>query len=295
MQLYQQTIRRAVYSQGIGLHTGKQVDLALIPAPAGTGIRFLRADLPDSSPIVARSSSIMDTRLATTISNGSAFVSTTEHLMAALLAYGIDNLLIEVSGPEVPVFDGSAKRFVEMIKDGGIRVLTAPRTYLVPTQTVEINDGDKWIRLEPTGDTLRVDCHIDFTHPAIGAQHFGCDVTGEIFAREVAPARTFGFVRELEVLQSAGLGLGGGLENAVVLDDERVINEDGLRYRDEFVRHKALDIIGDLALVGLPLMGHVTAHKSGHALNARLTQMLYDRPELWERFVPVAPEAACAV
>ncbi len=290
MQLYQQTIRRTVYAQGIGLHTGKAVDLALHPAPAGSGIRFLRADLVDSDPIVARASSILDTRMATTISNGEAFVSTTEHLLAALYAYGIDNALVEVSGPEVPVFDGSASRFVDLIREAGIRTLTAPRTYLVPTETIEIHEGDKWIRLEPDSTGFAVDCTIDFSHPAIGNQQFQTHVDAESFSFGVAGARTFGFLREVEALQAAGLGLGGGLENAIILDDSRVVNSEGLRFHNEFVRHKSLDLIGDMALAGFQILGKVTSYKSGHALNALLTQHLLAHPEVWQRFTPAVPE-----
>lgn len=294
MQLFQQTLRRTVHAQGIGLHTGKPVDLALHPAPAGSGIRFLRADLPESEPIVARASSIFDTRMATTISNGSAFVSTTEHLLAALYAVGVDNVLVEVSGPEVPVFDGSAARFLEMIREAGVAVLTAPRTYLVPTQTIEVHEGDKWLRLEPTLDGLFIDCTIDFSHPAIGRQQLALEMNAENFAFGVASARTFGFLREVEALQAAGLGLGGGLDNAVILDDARVLNADGLRFKDEFVRHKALDLLGDLSLAGLQVLGRVTSYKSGHALNAQLTQRLVAETHLWQPFTPAVPEPVFA-
>jgi UDP-3-O-[3-hydroxymyristoyl] N-acetylglucosamine deacetylase len=294
MQLYQQTIRRTVHAQGIGLHTGTPVDLALHPAPAGSGIRFLRADLVGSDPIVARASSILDTRMATTISCGAAFVSTTEHLLAALYAFGVDNVIVEVSGPEVPVFDGSASRFVEMIRDAGLRLLTAPRTYLLPLQTIEIKEGDKWIRLEPDSEGLFVDCSIEFAHPAIGAQTFQFAVDAENFSFAVASARTFGFLREVEAMQAAGLGLGGGLDNAVILDDTRVVNAEGLRFSNEFVRHKTLDLIGDLALAGFQILGRVTSYKSGHALNARLTQHLLEHPECWQRFTPAVPEPVFA-
>jgi UDP-3-O-[3-hydroxymyristoyl] N-acetylglucosamine deacetylase len=294
MQLYQQTLRQIVYAQGIGLHTGKAVDLALHPAPAGSGIRFVRTDLVDSEPIVARATSILDTRMATTISNGEAFVSTTEHLLAALYAFGIDNALVEVSGPEVPVFDGSASRFVDLIREAGIRTLTAPRTYLLPTEVVEIHEGDKWIRLEPDVNGLSVDCTIDFSHPSIGHQQFKTPVDTEAFAFSVAGARTFGFLREVEALQAAGLGLGGGLENAVILDDSRILNSEGLRFQNEFVRHKALDLIGDMSLAGFQILGRVTSFKSGHALNALLTQHLLSHPEVWQRFTPAVPEQVFA-
>lgn len=294
MQLYQQTLRRTVHAQGIGLHTGHPVDIALHPAPAGSGIRFLRADLPESEPIVARATSILDTRMATTIANGPAFVSTTEHLLAALYAVGIDNVLVEVSGPEVPVFDGSAARFLDLVRESGVAVLTAPRTYLLPTQTIEVREGDKWLRLEPAVEGLFVDCTIDFAHPAIGRQNIAIDVNAENFAFGIASARTFGFLREVEALQAAGLGLGGGLDNAVILDETRVLNAEGLRFNDEFVRHKALDLLGDLALAGLQVLGRVTSYKSGHALNAQLTQRLLAETQLWQPFTPAVPEPVFA-
>lgn len=290
MQLFQQTLRRTVSAQGIGLHTGSPVDLALHPAAAGSGVRFVRSDLPASEPIVARATSILDTRMATTICNGPAFVSTTEHLLAALYAYGIDNVVVEVSGPEVPVFDGSSARFVELIREAGVRQLTAPRTYLVPLQTIELRDGDKWIRLEPETDGLFIDCRIDFSHAAIGYQSLQLELTPESFAFALSGARTFGFLREVEALQAAGLGLGGGLENAVILDDSHVVNAEGLRYEDEFVRHKALDLVGDLSLAGLQMLGRVTAYKSGHALNAQLTQYLLQNPQVWQAVTPAVPE-----
>lgn len=290
MQYYQQTLRHTVHTQGIGLHTGRSVDLALHPAPAGTGVRFLRADMRGTPPILARADSILDTRLATTIAAGAAFVSTIEHLMATLYAFGVDNVIVEVCGPEVPVFDGSAARFVTLIEEAGIRVLTAPRTYLRPVTTIAIHEGEKWVRLDPGQDGLRVDCTIDFDHPTIGRQHCAIEVTPGMFRSSIASARTFGFLRDLEALQASGLGLGGGLDNAVVLDDTRVINPEGLRFADEFARHKALDLIGDLALTGLPILGNVTSYKSGHALNARLTQHLVAHPECWEKMVPAVQE-----
>jgi UDP-3-O-[3-hydroxymyristoyl] N-acetylglucosamine deacetylase len=294
MQLYQQTICHTVYAQGVGLHTGHQIDLAIHPAKAGSGIRFLRADLPGSEPILAEATAILDTRLATTIANATGFVSTTEHLLAACYALGIDNALVEVSGPEVPVFDGSAVRFVEMLQDAGIRTLTAPRSYLIPVAPIELKEQDRWIRIEPAFDGLHVDCQIAFDHPAIGAQQFACKVDGPTFRSRIAAARTFGFLHEIEMLRASGLGLGGSLDNAVVINGEGVINEEGLRFPDEFVRHKTLDLLGDLALVGLPILGRVTSYKSGHALNAQLTQHLLANPESWERFVPAVPEAAYA-
>ncbi len=290
MQMYQTTLARSVYAEGVGLHTGRPAELVLHPAPAGSGVRFLRADLAHAEPIPALSTSIMDTRLATTIAKGAAFVSTTEHLLSALYALGIDNVLVEVNGPEVPIFDGSAARFVDLVREAGVRELTAPRSYLVPTAPVEIAEGDKWIRLEPLTDGLEIDCSIDFAHVAIGAQRFQAMVDADSFVFGISRARTFGFLRELEALQSSGLGLGGSLENAVVLDDDKVVNPEGLRFTDEFVRHKALDLLGDLALIGLPLLGRVTSHKSGHALNGRLTRYLVDNPGSWERFVPAVPD-----
>ncbi len=294
MELRQQTIQHTVHAEGIGLHTGQTVHLALHPAQAGSGVRFLRADLPGSEPIVARASSILDTRMATTIANGSAFVSTTEHLLSALYTMGIDKVLCVVTGPELPVFDGSAAAFVELIREAGIRTLTAPRTYLVPTETIELREGDKWIRIEPASEGLSIELTIDFDHPAIGKQTFATDVTPENFQFGMASARTFGFLKEVEALQSAGLGMGGSLDNAIILDEAKVVNAEGLRFQDEFVRHKALDLLGDLALVGFQVIGRVTGHKTGHALNACLTQHLLNNPQLWTVLTPAIPEPVYA-
>ncbi|HKJ23922.1 MAG TPA: UDP-3-O-acyl-N-acetylglucosamine deacetylase [Myxococcota bacterium] len=266
----QNTIAEKVSCTGVGLHSGAPVHLTLQPARAGTGIVFVRTDLATPVEIPARPEYVTDTRLATTLGRGEATVGTIEHLLAALHGLGIDNVRVELDGPEVPVMDGSAASFVFLVRVAGVFEQAAPRRTLRLHRTVEVRDGDRWARIEP-GRGLRISYAVDFAHRAIGRQSIrGLTLTPESFETALCRARTFGFLRDVEALRRLGLALGGSLDNAVLLDDDAVMNRDGLRWPDEFVRHKALDLVGDLSLLGVPIEGHVRVHKGGHALHQAL-------------------------
>lgn len=282
------TISSPVRCTGIGLHSGKPVELVLRPASAGTGILFVRRDLGRPVRFPARPEWVVDTTMATTLGSGEWRLSTVEHLLAALRGMGIDNCTAEVSGPELPVMDGSAAPFVYLIREAGIRAQRRMRRRMVFRHPVEVRDGNRWVRVIPSRE-FKLSVAIDYPHPAIGhhaIQSF-C-LTPEGFARQVAPARTFGFLRDVQRLQSVGLALGGSLQNAVVLDDRRVLNRDGLRFPDEFVRHKLLDLLGDLALLGTPIQGHVKAMRSGHALHQALVAEIRANPSCWTLETPGA-------
>ena len=261
----QTTIQRVVTCSGIGLHSGNKVYLALRPAPANTGIIF-DIHTPDGIRRVSPApKAVMTTALATTLGASEATVSTVEHLLASVLGLGIDNLIVSVEGGEIPIMDGSASAFISLFAEAGVRELPAPRKVMRISRPLEVRDGNKHIRALPYAG-FRVDYTIDFPHPTIGRQHFSMEVTPETFAR-VADARTFGFFKDVEYLHSHGLARGGSLESVVVLDDNGVMNPEGLRYADEFVRHKVLDFIGDMAMLGLPIQGQFEVCCSGHQLN----------------------------
>ncbi len=281
--LKQRTLKKITRTTGVGLHTGARVELTLRPAPVDTGIVFHRVDLPRSADIPAIAANVGDTRLSSTLRVDDASVSTVEHLMSALAGLGIDNLFVDVAGPELPIMDGSAGPFVFLLQSAGIVEQTAAKRYLRITQPVEVGDGDKRARFEPFNG-FRLDFTIDFPHPVFGSENRSVvvDFAFDSYAKEVARARTFGFMQDVEAMRSAGLGLGGSLQNAVVLDEFRVLNSEGLRYDDEFVRHKVLDAIGDLYLLGHPLIGQFTAYKSGHALNNQLARALLARADAYE-------------
>jgi UDP-3-O-[3-hydroxymyristoyl] N-acetylglucosamine deacetylase len=265
----QRTVAKRISCTGAGLHSGKPATLTLAPAAPDTGIAFVRMDLGVEIP--ARNEFVVDTRLATTIGSGAARVSTVEHVMAALHGMGIDNCRVEVDGPEIPVVDGSAAPFVCLIQEAGIQVQRAGKRWLVIEQTVEVRDGDRLARLEPA-DSFSVEFTADFDHPLITNQAFRATITDRTFEREVARARTFCFRKDIERMQAMGLAKGGSFENAIIVDEFSILNPDGLRFSDEFVRHKVLDAVGDLALFGLPVLGALTAVKSGHALNQALVK-----------------------
>lgn len=261
----QTTIQRVVTCSGIGLHSGNKVYLALRPAPANTGIIF-DIHTPDGIRRVSPApKAVMTTALATTLGASGATVSTVEHLLASVLGLGIDNLIVSVEGGEIPIMDGSASAFIALFAEAGVRELPAPRKVMRISRPLETRDGNKYIRALPYAG-FRVDYTIDFPHPVIGRQHFSMEVTPETFAR-VANARTFGFFKDVEYLHSHGLARGGSLESVIVLDDNGVMNPEGLRYADEFVRHKVLDFIGDMAMLGLPIQGQFEICCSGHQLN----------------------------
>jgi UDP-3-O-[3-hydroxymyristoyl] N-acetylglucosamine deacetylase len=276
----QTTLGAAVEASGIGLHTAVPVQLRLLPAPPDTGYVFIRTDLggfeiPASVEWVAHCS------YATTLMRTGVMLSTVEHLLAALRGGGVDNVYIEVDNLEIPIMDGSAEAFTDMIERAGVIEQSLARKALMVQETVSIEQGDRRIQIEPA-DSYEIDCLIDFRHPLIGTQHFRVDVTNGNFGREIAAARTFGFTEEIEALRRANLIQGGSLDNAIVLTRDGMLNETSLRFADEFVRHKILDIIGDLALLGMPIMGRVTAHKSGHILHAALMTKLLRQRSAWE-------------
>jgi UDP-3-O-[3-hydroxymyristoyl] N-acetylglucosamine deacetylase len=279
----QRTLRNPIRASGIGLHSGQKVYMALLPAGPDTGIVFRRVDMNPPREISARADGIGETTLSSNLVDGNTKVSTVEHLMSALAGLGIDNCVVELSAAEVPIMDGSAGPFVFLIQSAGIHELDAPKRFIRLKQPVQVSDGDKWARLEPY-DGFRLTFNIDFDHPLLKAtaQSASVEFSTTAYIREVSRARTFGFMREFEFLRSRRLALGASLENAVAVDEYRVLNQDGLRYDDEFVRHKILDAVGDLYLLGRPLLASYTAFKSGHALNNKLARALLADTAAWE-------------
>jgi UDP-3-O-[3-hydroxymyristoyl] N-acetylglucosamine deacetylase len=279
----QRTLKNIIRATGIGLHTGEKVYLTLRPAAVDTGIVFRRVDLDEPVEIHATPENVGDTRLSTTLMNGDVRVSTVEHLLSAMAGLGIDNAYIDVSAPEVPIMDGSAGPFVFLIQSAGIEEQNAPKRFIRIKKPVVVEDGDKWARFDPF-EGFKVSFNIDFEHPVFKdrAQTTTVDFSSTSFVKEVSRARTFGFMRDIEQLRENDLALGGSLDNAIVMDDYRVLNEDGLRYQDEFVKHKVLDAIGDLYLLGCSLIGEFSGYKSGHALNNRLLRALLANEDAWE-------------
>lgn len=281
--LRQRTLKTVIRASGVGLHGGVKVNMTLRPAAPDTGIVFRRVDLPEPKDIPASALLIGDTRMCSCLEVDGVKVGTIEHLMSALCGLGIDNAWIDLDAPEVPILDGSASPFVFLIQSAGIEEQAAAKKFIRVTRPIEVRDGDKWARFEPH-DGYRLAFSIVFNHPAIdkSAQKAEIDFAEHSYTREVARARTFGFMQEVEYLRENGLALGGGLENAIVLDEFRVLNQDGLRYGDEFVKHKILDAIGDLYLLGHPLLAAYSSHKGGHALNNLLARALLQQQDAWE-------------
>lgn len=283
----QRTIQSVTRTTGVGLHSGKRVELTLRPAAPNTGIVFHRVDLPEPVAIPAKAHAVTDTRMASVLSVGDARVSTVEHLMSACAGLGIDNLHVDLTAEEVPIMDGSAGTFVFLLKSAGIEEQNALKQFIRLKKTVEVRQGEgdaaKWARLEPY-EGFALSFSIDFQHPAIDAtaNRAEIDFANQSYVKDIARARTFGFMQDVEMLRSAGLARGGSLDNAIVMDEYRVLNADGLRYDDEFVKHKILDAIGDLYLIGRPLIGRYVAHKSGHALNNELSRAILAQTESWE-------------
>lgn len=277
----QRTLQRAVLVEGVGLHTGAKVSLRLLPAPVNHGLIFARIDMPGRPTVPVSSEFVTDTALATTLGVGKAKIATVEHLLAALSGLGIDNLRIEIDGPEVPIMDGSAAPFAMRISEAGIRHQGEPKQFLVIKKTVTVTDGDKFATFSPAR-RFRIDCTIDFKHPLISDQQFTLEFSDRSFIREVARARTFGFLRDVDKLRAMGLARGGSLENVVVVDDFSILNPEGLRFPDEFVRHKLLDALGDVALLGRPVIGALTVYKTGHALNQKLVAKVLSDPANFE-------------
>ncbi|TNF63139.1 MAG: UDP-3-O-acyl-N-acetylglucosamine deacetylase [Burkholderiales bacterium] len=286
----QRTLKSLTKAVGVGLHSGQRVELTLRPAAPDTGIVFRRVDLPEPVEIPVNARSVTDTRLASTISNGDVKVHTIEHLMSACAGLGLDNLYVDITAEEVPILDGSAASFVYLLQSAGIVHQPAPRRFVRVLRPVEVREGTgaqlKWARLEPYHG-YRLSFEIEFDHPAVNStgQRVEFDFGSGRYAREIARARTFGFTRDVEMMRSHGLALGGGLDNAIVMDDVRVLNADGLRYQDEFVKHKILDAIGDLYILGRPLLAAYSAFRSGHALNNQLLRALLEQPDAWEEVV----------
>lgn len=280
---YQYTIQRPVSCCGVGLHTGRTVNLTINPAPANTGIQFLRSDLDDQPVIPARVERVVATTLATTIGDGRHTIATTEHLLAALRGMGVDNAVVDLDSHEVPIMDGSAGPFVRLLKTAGLRRQRALRKMLRITRPISHVHGDKSIRIEPY-EGFKVSARIQFDDALISEQRYSIDLTSERFGREIARARTFGFVEQVEQLWQNGLALGGTLDNVIAIHWNRrsVLNENGLRFDDEFIRHKVLDIIGDIALLGSPVLGHVIADRSGHEVHRAFMQAIIDNPQCWE-------------
>jgi UDP-3-O-[3-hydroxymyristoyl] N-acetylglucosamine deacetylase len=279
----QRTLKNIIRATGVGLHTGEKVYLTLRPAAPDTGIVFRRVDLPEPVDIPAKAENVGDTRLSTTLTRGDVRISTVEHLLSAFAGLGVDNAYVDVSAPEVPIMDGSAGPFVFLIQSAGMEEQNAPKRYIRILKPVEVRDGDKVARFEPF-EGFKVRFGIDFDHPAIDQRgnEVEMDFSSTSFVKEVSRARTFGFLRDIETLRENGLALGGSMENAIVVDDFRVLNEDGLRYDDEFVKHKILDAIGDLYLLGRSLIGAFSGYKSGHAMNNRLLKTLMAQADAWE-------------
>lgn len=283
----QRTLKSITKAVGVGLHSGQRVELTLRPAAPDTGIVFRRVDLPEPVDIPVSAESVTDTRMASTISNGGAKVHTVEHLMSACSGLGLDNLYVDITAEEVPILDGSSASFVYLLQSAGIVMQNAPKRFIRVKRPVEVREGEgrsgKWARLEPFhGFKLRFE--IEFDHPAVTStgQSFEFDFSSGRYTREIARARTFGFTRDVEMMRAHGLALGGGLDNAIVMDDVKVLNADGLRYQDEFVKHKILDAIGDLYIVGKPLLAAYSAFRSGHAMNNLLLRELLKQPDAYE-------------
>ena len=279
----QRTIKSLVQTTGVGLHTGAPVKLTLRPALANTGIILRRTDGPEPCSFRVTPESVVDTRLCSALEGNGAKIATVEHLMSALAGLGIDNIHVDLDGPEVPILDGSAAPFVYLLQSAGIELLNAPKRFIRIKRTIRVEDGDKWAEFRPhNGYTLSF--KIDFDHPVFRhtAREISLDFGKQSYVQEVSRARTFGFVKDVEYLRSHGLALGGTLDNALVLDEYRVLNTDGLRYADEFVKHKVLDAVGDLYLTGHPILGAFSAYKSGHGLNNKLLRSVMQNTEAWD-------------
>jgi len=289
----QRTLKNSIRATGVGLHTGTKIFMTLKPAPPDTGIVFRRMDLADPADIPAFAENVGETRLGTTLIQGEAKVSTVEHLLSAFAGLGIDNAIVEVSAPEVPIMDGSAGPFVFLLQSAGIAEQNAPKRFVRVKRSVEVRQGDKWARFDPY-DGFKVNFEIEFDHPVFQrrSQKASMDFSTTTYLKEVARARTFGFMRDLETMRKHNLALGGNLDNAIVLDDSGILNTDGLRYEDEFVKHKILDAIGDLYLLGHSLIGEFTGFKSGHDLNNKLLRALLKDRSAWEELTFERPEQA---
>ena len=269
----QRSIRRSVHCEGIGLHTGAQVSLDMMPAPSNHGIQFVRTDVSPQVSIPALSEYVVDTSMATTVGKNGVRIGTVEHVLAALAGLGIDNLRIEVNGPEIPIMDGSAGPFTQLIQSAGVRFLDKFKNFLVIRKSVSVKEGKKEAAFGPSS-RFKVECTVDFSHPLISDQSYQFDLSDQAFSKEISRARTFGFLRDVEMLKRGGLAKGGSLDNAIVVDEFSILNPEGLRFPDEFVRHKILDALGDIALLGHPVIGHLKLNRCGHALHHQLVRQV---------------------
>ena len=285
--LKQRTLKSLTRAVGVGLHSGQRVEITLRPAQPDTGIVFRRVDLPEPVEIPISALAVTDTRLASTISAGGAKVFTVEHLMSACAGLGVDNLYVDITAEEVPILDGSAASFVFLLQTAGIEFQNAPRRFIRLLKPVEVREGvgasEKWARLEPFHG-YKLSFEIDFSHPAVDAtgQRVAFDMSVDSYSKDIARARTFGFTKDVEMMRANGLALGGGLDNAIVMDDYKILNAEGLRYDDEFVKHKILDAMGDLYLIGKPFLASYSARRSGHAMNNLLLRELLNHPDAWD-------------
>lgn len=289
---HQQTLAGPISCEGIGVHSGKATGIIIQPAPVNHGIRFRRIDLPGTPDIQALFKTVVDTSLATVVGKDGVIISTIEHLMAAFAGLGIDNALVKIDGYEMPIMDGSSKAFAEKITRAGIRQQAALRWYFVITRPIRIEDGDKFVEIVPK-KSFTIHCTIEFDHPLIGRQEILFDAVHDDFLEKISPARTFGFLQDLEYLKRFSLGRGGSLETAVVIDKDKILNPGGLRFPDEFVRHKLLDSLGDFSLLGMPIQGHITTHKSGHAMNHAFIKELLAQRDAWETKTVTTEETHC--
>jgi len=278
---FQRTIARNVALSGTGVHSGKKTNITIKPARENHGIKFRRIDLPGTQDIPALFKLVVDTSLATVLGTNGAIVSTIEHLMASFAGLGIDNALVEVDDYEMPIMDGSAKDFTRALSAAGVIRQERPKHFMIVKTPIEVRDQDKFVKVIPE-DSFKISCAIDFDHPLIGLQELTYDRAKNNFEREISHARTFGFVRDLELLKKFSLGKGGSLDNAIVIDNDKILNDDGLRYPDEFVRHKLLDCLGDFSLLGMPIQGHIITHKSGHTLNHQFIRTFLEEKDAWE-------------
>ena len=278
----QKTVENEISCKSVGLHSGRKINMTIKPAGVDEGIVFYRSDLPGSDGIKAEPTNVSDTVLATTLGTNGTRVSTVEHLLSALFGVGIDNAIIETDSFEIPIMDGSSLPFVDFLKNAGIKSQGKSKRFVVIKEPVSVSDDNGGRAAILPSHEFRITYNIDFSHPLIGKQSYDMVFSHDAYERNICAARTFGFLQEVEYLQARGLALGGSLNNAIVLDDEKVINKDGLRFHDEFVKHKILDAIGDLSLLGMPIIGHFVAYKSGHRLNNLLLRKLLDHRECWE-------------
>jgi UDP-3-O-[3-hydroxymyristoyl] N-acetylglucosamine deacetylase len=277
----QKTLAKPVALSGKGVHSGKMTHLTVHPAPENHGIKFRRVDLPGTQDIPALFKLVVDTSLATVLGTNGAIVSTIEHLMASFAGLGIDNALVEIDDYEIPIMDGSARIFTNSFEGTGVVEQSAPKHFLIVKKPIHISQGDKSVVVHPE-PCFKITCQIDFSHPLIGKQTIIFDRAKNNFARDISRARTFGFIQDLELLKKFSLGKGGSLDNAIIIDKDKILNEDGLRYPDEFVRHKLLDSLGDFSLLGMPIQGHIISHKSGHTLNHLFIKTFLENKNAWE-------------